>query len=125
MLYEVITPLEGISESAKLRYTVYLRKDLAVPSATKSNPENSLPGFQPYVAFDPGWVKTGLHESNLFLADAQVVRLDDGKEYYAQTVELEYFQNPQFTGVTLCPTLGFVSYDGPVYIDDLVLFKKD
>lgn len=120
-----LVPLEGISESAKLRYTVYLRKDLAVPSATKSKPENSLPGFQPYVAFDPGWVKTGLHESNLFLAEAETVKLDDGKEYYRQTVELEYFQNPQFTGVTLCPTLGFVAYDGPVYIDDLVLFKKD
>lgn len=120
-----LVPLEGIKESAKLRFTLYYRKDLAVPSATKAKPENSLPGFQPYVAFEPGWIKTGLHESNLFLKDARTVTLDDGKEYYMQTVELEYFQNPQFAGVTLCPTLGYVAYMGPVYIDDLVLFKSD
>lgn len=118
-------PLEGIPESAKIRFTVYLRKDLATPSVTKSNPENSLPGFQPYVAFDPGWVKTGLHENNRYLKDTEVVKLPDGNEYYRQTVELEFFRNPQFTGVTICPTLGYVAYTGPVYIDDIVLFKKD
>lgn len=120
-----MVPLEGVSASAKIRFTLYFRKDLAVPSSTKSKPENSLPGTQPYAAFDPGWVKTGLHESNQYLRDLEILKLDDGKEYYRQIVEIEYFNNPQFTGVTLCPTLGFVAYPGTVYIDDLILYKKD
>ena len=63
--------------------------------------------------------------SNKLLKDLETVKLDDGKEYYKQVVTLEFFQNPAFTGVTLCPTLGFVKYSGSVYIDDLIIYKKD
>lgn len=118
-------PLAGAADSAKIAFTVYLRKDLAKASETKSKPEDKLPGFQHYVAFEPGWVKTGIRENNLSLADAEVVKLDDGNEYYKQTLEIEYFQNPSYIGVCICPTFGYVSYKGPVYIDNVVFFKKD
>ncbi len=117
--------LKEIAQGAKIQFTVYLEKNKAIPSATKSKPELNLPGIQSYIAFEPGWVKTGLAMNNKLLKDLEVVKLDDGKEYYKQTTALEFFQNPAYIGICICPTLGFVQYSGSVYIDDLIVYKKD
>lgn len=117
--------MHEVADAAKLDFTFYYEKAAMIPNATKGNPEEKLPGVQPYVAFDPGWVKTGLKENNMFLKDVPVVTLDDGKEYYKVTTSLEFFQNPSYTFVTICPTLGYVKYDGPIYIDDVILYRKD
>jgi mannan endo-1,4-beta-mannosidase len=118
-------PLKEAAVAAKLSFTVYLEKALAVPNPTKSSPENKLPGAQHYLAFEPGWVKTGLKANNRLLKDLEVVVLDDGKEYYKQTVVNEFFQNSAFAGVVVCPTLGYVQYSGSVYLDDLTVYRKD
>lgn len=117
--------MKEVADAAKLNFTFYYEKSKMIPSATKSDATDKLPGVQPYVAFDPGWVKTGLKEHNAYLKDVPVVTLDDGKEYYKVTTSLEFFQNPGYTFVTICPTLGYIKYDGPIYIDDVILYKKD
>ena len=93
--------------------------------ATKSDEGEKLPGVQPYIAFDPGWVKTGLKENNRPIKDLPTVTLDDGKKYYKVETTIEFFQNPGYTFVTICPTLGYVKYEGPVYIDDVILYGKE
>jgi mannan endo-1,4-beta-mannosidase len=118
-------PLKEAAVAAKLAFTVYFEKARAVPNATKSRPEDNLPGAQHYLAFEPGWVKTGIKANNVLLKDLEVVTLEDGKEYYKQTVVNEFFQNPAFIGVCVCPTLGYVQYSGPVYIDDLTIYRKE
>ena len=100
-------------------------KAKVIPHATKSSESDRLPGVQPYIAFDPGWVKTGLKENNARIVDVPVVTLEDGKEYYKVSTSLEFFQNPSYTFVTICPTLGYIKYEGPIYIDDVILYKKD
>ena len=65
-------------------------------------------------------VKRGLCEKDL-----PVVTLDDGKSYYKISVSLEFQQNPIYTFVTICPAMGYVKYNGPIYIDDIILYKKD
>ncbi|MGN0729247.1 cellulase family glycosylhydrolase [Treponema sp.] len=117
--------MKEVADASKMDFTFYYEKDKAVAHASKKNEEEKLPGVQPYVAFDPGWVKTGLKENNCLLENLPVVTLDDGKQYYKVSVSLEFFQNPAYTFVTVCPTLGYVKYSGPVYIDDIVLYKKD
>lgn len=117
--------MKEVAEASKLDFTFYYEKDKAVPHATKKSEGEKLPGVQPYVAFDPGWVKTGLKENNAFLNDLPVVTLDDGKSYYKVSVSLEFQQNPTYTFVTICPTMGYVKYNGPIYIDDIILYKKD
>lgn len=117
--------MKEVAKAAKMDFTIYYEKSKAIPHATKSDAGDKLPGVQPYIAFDPGWVKTGLKENNAFLKDVPVVKLDDGNEYYKVSVSLEFFQNPSYTFVTICPTLGFVKYNGAVYIDDVILYKKD
>ncbi len=117
--------MSEVAEAAKISFTVYLEKTLASTPSGKTKPEDKLPGAQHYVAFDPGWVKTGLGTQNCELANLETVILDDGKSYYRQTCTFEFFNNPQYTLATVCPTLGYVSYDGPVYIDDINLYKKD
>lgn len=117
--------MREVADAAKLDFTFYYEKSKMIPNATKSDATDKLPGVQPYVAFDPGWVKTGLKENNAYLTDVPVVTLDDGKEYYKVTTELEFFQNPSYTFVTICPTLGYVKYDGSIYIDDVILYRKD
>lgn len=117
--------MKEAAEASKLDFTIYYEKDKAVPHAAKKNEGEKLPGVQPYVAFDPGWIKTGLKENNAFLKDIPVVALDDGKSYYKVSVSLEFQQNPTYTFVTVCPTLGYVKYDGQVYIDDVIFYRKD
>lgn len=118
-------PMKEIAEGAKMQFTVYLEKARAKPSTTKQKPEDKLPGMQNYVAFEPGWVKTALGANSKFLKDLEVVTLDDGKEYYKQVAAVEFFQNPSYIGVCICPTLGYVAYSGPFYVDDIVIYKKD
>ena len=117
--------MSEVAEASKIEFTLYYEKSKMTPHATKSDEADKLPGFQPYIAFDPGWVKTGLKENNRYLKDTPVVTLEDGKEYYKLETSLEFFQNPGYTFVTICPTLGYVKYDGAIYIDDVILYKKD
>ena len=53
------------------------------------------------------------------------IELEDGKEYYKQTCLFEFFTNPDYTLVTICPTMGYVAYTGPIYIDTVNIYKKD
>jgi hypothetical protein len=117
--------LNEVSRAAKISFTIYLRKDIAFPSPDKKNEASCLPGTQHYLAFDPGWVKTGIGEHTTFLKDIETVMLDDGNEYYAQTIAIEFFGNPSYTLVTICPTMGLVKYSGSLYLDDIVVYAKD
>lgn len=114
-----------VSQAAQLEFTVYFEKDLASTPSGKSKPEDKLPGLQNYIAFDPGWIKTGQGTQNCELENLEVVTLDDGKEYYKQTCLFEFFTNPDYTLVTICPTMGYVAYTGPIYIDTVNIYKKD
>lgn len=117
--------MKEVAEAAKIDFTLYYEKAKMIPHATKASAEDKLPGAQPYIAFDPGWVKTGLKEHNAYLKDLPVVTLDDGREYCKITNSIEFFNNPSYIFVTICPTLGYVKYDGAIYIDDVILYKKD
>lgn len=117
--------MREVADAAKMDFTFYYEKAKVIPHATKSSESDRLPGVQPYIAFDPGWVKTGLKENNARIVDVPVVTLEDGKEYYKVSTSLEFFQNPSYTFVTICPTLGYIKYEGPIYIDDVILYKKD
>lgn len=117
--------MSEVSEAAQLEFTIYLEKALVSTPSGKSKPEIKLPGLQNYIAFDPGWIKTGQGSQNCALEDLEIVTLDDGKEYYKQTCLFEFFTNPDYKLVTICPTMGYVAYTGPVYIDDVKIYKKD
>jgi mannan endo-1,4-beta-mannosidase len=114
-------PEAGVA--AKIEFTVYLRKDLA-SIGTGKDESQKLPGVEPYIAFDPGWEKRAIGENNAFLSSLEIVKLDDGAEYYKQVVKVEMLPNEGRTGLAICPTLGWVKYSGPVYIDDLRVYEK-
>lgn len=117
--------MSEVNQAAKISFTIYMLKDLAVASQDKGNEAQKLPGTQHYLAFDPGWVKTGIGENNSFLKDLDTVVLEDGKEYYKEVIEVEFFENTSYTLATICPTMGYVKYSGSMYMDDIVLFAKD
>lgn len=61
--------MREVADAAKMDFTFYYEKSKMIPHDTKSSEADRLPGVQPYIAFDPGWVKTGLKESNMYLSD--------------------------------------------------------
>jgi mannan endo-1,4-beta-mannosidase len=117
--------MSDIGQAAKLDFTVYIEKNKVSTPSGKTKPEDKLPGMQNYFAFDPGWVKTGIGTQNCELSNLEVVTLEDGKAYYKQICSFEFFNNPDYTLITICPTMGYVAYDGPIYLDEINLYKKD
>ncbi len=114
-----------VAEAAKISFTLYMKKDTVFPSSTKKDEASKLPGTQHYLAFDPGWIKTGIGESNTFIKDLPIVTLDDGNEYYKEKIEVAFFGSTSYTELTICPTMGYVQYSGSMFIDDISFFKKD
>jgi hypothetical protein len=114
-----------VDKAAKISFTLYMKKDTVFPSSTKKDEASKLPGTQHYLAFDPGWIKTGIGESNTFIKDLPIVTLDDGNEYYKEKIEVAFFGSTSYTELTICPTMGYVQYSGSMFIDDISFFKKD
>ena len=82
--------MKEVAQASKISFIFYYEKSKMTAHATKSDEGEKLPGVQPYIAFDPGWVKTGLKENNRPIKDLPTVTLDDGKKYYKVETTIEF-----------------------------------
>lgn len=114
---------EEIGQCSKITFDIYYRKSIADSGASTAS--DKTPGTNPYIAFEPGWHKQDLDKHTASLDKLEVVVLDDNMEYYLQHVEIEYFKNSSYTGFAICPVFNLISYEGPIYLDNIALYKKD
>ncbi|MCX7772649.1 MAG: cellulase family glycosylhydrolase [Clostridia bacterium] len=113
-----------LKNTSKISFTLYFEKALADTSGATVDTAKKAPGTNPYIAMEPGWNKKALNEHAKSLNELEIVKLEDGKEYYMQKVEIAFFKNDSYTGFAICPVFNQIKYSGPVYIDDVVFYQK-
>jgi len=104
----------NLADIIRLEYDIYYKEALIFGEGE----------WKPYAVANPGWTKLGLEMNNQLSSNLESVEVN-GETYLKHHVSIEV------TGIFDAPELfigvvgSYVGYDGPVYIDDIVLIGEE
>jgi len=79
--------------------------------------------LRPYAVLNPGWVKIGLDMNNTSIDSGELVSFD-GKKYRKFHVRIEFDKTPGVNELHIGVVGDHLEYDGPIFIDNVRLYKK-
>jgi len=108
----VARKFERLSECEILEYDIYI-----------PNVEGLKGRLRPYAVLNPGWVKIGLDMNNANVESAEIITFG-GKEYRRFHVRIEFDRTAGVKELHIGIVGDHLRYDGPIFIDNVRLYKR-
>ncbi|MED4971841.1 beta-mannosidase [Geobacillus kaustophilus NBRC 102445] len=106
-----ISPISELSETSRISF------DLLLPRVDVNG------ALRPYIALNPGWIKIGVDQYHVNVNDLTTVTIHN-QQYKLLHVNVEFNAMPNVNELFLNIVGNKLAYKGPIYIDNVTLFKK-